>query len=95
MRFFFFLIALLVIDGLTYSKLTFSVTEFELSNTPVLNIDPIRNPSSGDNSKHQNYIAEPFIAIVVLAHSLYEERNFSFYLPCYELHRQKDFFLIV
>ncbi len=92
---FFILMAFLVIDGHSLEVPSFSGSNFELSNSPELKIDPIQNPGLSFSNKHLNYIAEPFIAIVVLADSLYEVRDITFYLTRYELLRQKDFFLIV
>ena len=63
--------------------------------SPTLDIDPLKNPSSRGFEKLLNYIADPFIAIVVLVHSLYEEPNFEFYLPVYLLHRLSFFFLLI
>jgi hypothetical protein len=87
--------AILVIDGHSFETPYFSGSNFELSNSPQLEIKPIQNPDLRSCSKHLNYIAEPFIALVVLAHSLYEEPDYTFYLVVYKLHRRKDFFLIV
>ena len=89
------MMAVLVVDGRSLEIPSLSGSAVELSNTHALNIDPIRNPSIRENSKHQNYIADPFFPLVVLAHTLYEERNFTFYLPVYELHRRKNFFLLI
>lgn len=72
-----------------------SSIQHALSQIPFFDIDPVRDPTSRTSDKKINYIAEPFIAIVVLADSLYKERDFTFYLPCYELHyRQRHFLLI-
>ncbi len=76
-------------------KASDSLHDYHFSKVPEIDIDPIKNPSLRETSQQINYIADPFIPIVILVHNLYDERDFSFYLPVYTLHRQKNFFLVI
>lgn len=67
----------------------------QLAQIPELDIDPFTTPSVRESQKQQNYIADPFIPIVILAHTLYHDRDISFYLPVYELHRSERFHLLI
>lgn len=89
-----FLIVFMAFD-LAPMKAADSVHDYHFSRIPQFDIEPIKNPAVREASHQINYIAEPFIPIVILAHSLYEIRDFSFYLPVYILHRLKNFFLVI
>jgi hypothetical protein len=61
---------------------------------PHVQTDPLRN----DTQKHQEktlQIAQDFIAIVVIADAPNANEGFSHYLPLYNLHRQKEYFLLI
>ncbi|MFL5785693.1 MAG: hypothetical protein ACJ76H_13840 [Bacteriovoracaceae bacterium] len=89
------LIAFMALDfDVPASQSDFS-SDHQIAKIPQLDIDPLRNPTSRENSSKLNYIAEPFFPIVILAHSLYDDRDISFYLPVYELHHQNHFFLLI
>lgn len=93
LRLFLILVAFLAIDGHTFEMKQHSTTDFEFAPMPEIKIDPLQNPTSRGNSKQLNYIADPFIPMVILAHTLYDERDITFYLPLYELHRSQQLFL--
>ncbi len=47
------------------------------------------------HSKSTHVIAQDFLPIVVLAEPTDAESNFHHYLPLYDLHRQKEYFLLI
>lgn len=89
------LIAFMAFDGHSNDIRPFTSADYEFAKNPDLRIEPLQNPASRGSFKQLNYIADPFFPIVVLAFSLYEERDFTFYLPRYELHHENQFFLLI
>ncbi len=47
------------------------------------------------NSKTTSFIAQDFVPIVVLAEPTDAKANYHHYLPLYDLHRQKEYFLLI
>ena len=66
----------------------------QLSSAPYFHVDPITHSSQKSGTK-LNPIAQNFIPVVVLAPTLYEERDFTYYLPLFAHSRTKDFFLLI
>ncbi len=61
---------------------------------PLWESDVLRNPSE-KNSKKDHVIAQDFIPIVAIASEYDVRESFLFYPPSYNLHRQKEYFLLI
>ena len=65
-----------------------------ITTIPHYQSDALRN----DTQKHQDktlQIAQDFIPVVVIAEITDANEGFSHYLPLYNLHRQKEYFLLI
>jgi hypothetical protein len=65
-----------------------------ITSIPHYQSDVLRN----DSQKHQEktlQIAQDFIPIVVIADVTDANEGFAHYLPLYNLHRQKEYFLLI
>lgn len=71
------------------------VMETEISHAPIFNIDPINSSSSKNNNNKLNPIAQDFIPLVVIAPTLYVDRDHDHYLPLFAQYRPKDYFLLI
>lgn len=67
----------------------------QVSSIPVVDVDPLTYRTRITPDAKLNYIADSFIPMVILAFNLFEERDFTYYLPLYNLHRQKEYFLLI
>ncbi len=83
-------------------ELPASVTEsFQLvkgeaiSRAPMFSIDPINSSEDKNSSNKLNPIAQHFIPLVVIAPTLFEERDHLHYLPLFAQFRPRDYFLLI
>jgi hypothetical protein len=60
---------------------------------PSWQSDALKNPNEKNSEKSQ-YIAQDFTPIVVLA-DFQDFTGFQYYIPIYNLHRQKEYFLLI
>lgn len=67
----------------------------EISRAPTFHIDPINSSSNKQGSSKVNPIAQSFIPFVVIAPTLFEERDTDHYLPLFAQYRSKDYFLLI
>jgi hypothetical protein len=67
----------------------------EISHAPMFTIDPISSSSMKNNNYKINPIAQDFIPLVVIAPTVYEERDIDHYLPLFAQYRTKDYFLLI
>lgn len=61
---------------------------------PLWESDALRNPTEKQSEKN-HLIAQDFIPIVAIASEYDINEEFLFYLPLYNLHRQKEYFLLI
>lgn len=61
---------------------------------PVWQTDSLKNQDLKQSEK-TIHIAQDFIPIVMIADTQNFERDFIHYLPLYNLHRQKEYFLLI
>jgi len=71
-----------------------SFTVETLQALPQVDGHPFQSPIK-KNESLRNYIAQDFIAIVTLASSDVEKALFEHYCPYYNLHRAKEYFLLI
>lgn len=67
----------------------------EISSVPTFQLDPINSSSNKNSSGKLNPIAQNFIPFVVIAPTLFEERDHDHYLPLFAQYRTKDYFLLI
>lgn len=65
-----------------------------LQSIPLWQSDALKNPSD-KNSEKNHLIAQGFIPIVAIADEYDVNVSFAYYLSLYNLHRQKEYFLLI
>ncbi len=65
-----------------------------LQSIPIWESNALRNPSEKQSEKN-HLIAQDFIPIVAIAPQYDVHVSFDYYLPLYNLHRQKQYFLLI
>jgi hypothetical protein len=65
-----------------------------LQSIPLWESDALKNPTEKQSEKN-HVIAQDFFPIVIIASQFDSSDSFHFYLPLYNLHRQKEYFLLI
>ncbi len=91
-----FFILLLAVDNVVIAQDEAGINSaHHIARVPTVEVDPISHQSRFNPNAKLNYIADSFIPIVILAYNLFEDRDFAYYLPLYNLNRQKEYFLLI
>lgn len=67
----------------------------EIAHSPMVNLDPINSSKDKNSHSKLNPIAQQFIPLVVIAPTLFYERDCDHYLPLFAQYRPKDYFLLI
>lgn len=66
-----------------------------LASLPLLEMEPIRNPTSGRSHEGEILSQKSLEAETYLATATYKAQDYLHYLPIYSLNRAKEYFLLI